>query len=65
MGAKFDSEIITLGIGDSLMETLKGALERNGKIERLTGASAIFIIDDVTIQEINGHEVKCEVEYEY
>lgn len=65
MGAKFDSEIIVLDIGDSLMETLTEVLRKKGFGERIDGDQAIFIVDDVTVKEINGSEIICEVEYEY
>lgn len=65
MGAKFDSETIALDKGSSLMETLKGVLEKKGLAERMESDSAIFIIDDVTVKDINGDEVVLEVEYEY
>lgn len=65
MGMKFDTEIITVEIGDSIRETLKGVLEAKGLGGRME-AGMIFIVDDVTVKSVGEKgEIVCEVEYEY
>lgn len=63
MGAKFDSETITLTKGKNVMDVLREALEKKGLASRTE--EGIFIIDDVTVKSVDGNEVVCEVEYEY
>lgn len=63
MGAKFDSETLTLTRGQSVMDALKKALGKKGKADRIE--DGIFIIDDVTILDAARNEVLCEVKYEY
>lgn len=62
MGAKFDSETLTLTKGQSVMDALKKALAK-GKADRIE--DGIFIIDDVTILDAARNEVLCKVDYEY
>lgn len=51
MGMKFNTEIITVEIGDSIRETLKGVLEAKGLGDRME-AGRICIINDVTVKKV-------------
>ncbi len=64
MGMKFDTEKIIVYIENSIMETLKEVLKNKGLGNRIE-QDRILIIDDVTVKEVNGREIVCEVEYEY
>lgn len=64
MGMKFDSETVTVEIGDSISEALRVALQNKGLDNRVE-TGRIFIIDDVTVKEIRAVEITCEVQYEY
>lgn len=63
MGSNFDSEELTVKVGQMLIDVLGDALDKKGLGKRMT--EGLFFINNVTLLSIQGDDAKVQVEYEY
>ena len=63
LGSNFDSEELTVKVGQMLIDVLGKSLEKKWLGRRMT--DGYFFINNVTFQSVRGDEVKVQVEYEY
>lgn len=65
MSTQFDDIILKMKPEQSLMYAMLDALKKKGQADRMNSDHGIFIIDDVTVQSVEGGEVTLKVQYEY